>query len=100
MRTITGTSCFTSVTAAINYYRPLYDTRAEAHHAVLEKLWLGEIYASPPHHQPDQKLIMVDNGTRWAIVSDDKSPESCRHQFKTLTASGIRCPTCGERGYH
>lgn len=60
-----GTSHFVSRSAAERYYKPYgYEDVAEA---VTRKLAEGEIHIGKPALKPGQKLVTVDDGTRYAI---------------------------------
>jgi hypothetical protein len=61
--TITGTSHFVSRQAAYKYYEPygyaIYD--------VDEKVHAKEIHIGKPALKPGQRLVVIDEGTRYAI---------------------------------
>lgn len=70
--TINGTSHFVSVQKAIDYYRngEILDNPAEFEQLVKEKIESGEISIGPPDFKNNEKLIKIDNGTRYAIVTN------------------------------
>jgi len=60
-----GTAFFVSKAAAITYYRPYhYEDVVEA---VNRKLAEGEIHIGPPPLEPGESLVIIDQGTRYAI---------------------------------
>ena len=65
-----GTAFFVSKAAAITYYRPYhYEDVVEA---VNRKLAEGEIHIGPPPLEPGESLVIIDQGTRYAIRESDK----------------------------
>ena len=68
--TVWGTGYFVSKAAAITYYRPYhYEDVVEA---VNRKLADGEIHIGPPPLEPGETLVIIDNGTRYAIRESDQ----------------------------
>lgn len=59
-----GTSYFVSVATARRYYADYGFTRGQ----VLRKVEIGEIRLGRPDTEPGQKIEIIDNGTRYAIV--------------------------------
>lgn len=65
-RILIGTSYFADRAAAIRYYKPYHHASTE--HAVDAKLKAGEIHLGlPPGYRPDD-VILIDGGTRYAIL--------------------------------
>lgn len=60
-----GTSYFVSRSAAERYYKPY--GYVDVVEAVTRKLAEGEIHIGKPELKPGQKLVTVDDGTRYAI---------------------------------
>lgn len=62
-----GTNHFTSIRGAQAYYAPygcdLFD--------IMTKIRSGEIHIGKPELKPGQRLRIIDNGTRYAIVEDE-----------------------------
>lgn len=69
---ITGTSHFVSVQKAIDYYRngEILESPAFLERLVKEKIEDGEISIGPPSFNENEKLLIIDNGTRYAITDD------------------------------
>lgn len=68
--TITGTSNFVSFTKACDYYRNQGNedlSPADLELLVLAKKGDGEITIGKPDVQPGQRLLVIDDGTRYAI---------------------------------
>lgn len=62
-----GTSHFKSRNAARRYYEPYgYDAAA-----VDRKIADGEIHLGPPILKPGESLSLIDDGTRYAIKSEN-----------------------------
>lgn len=59
-----GTSYFPSLETAIRYYRDYSEDRQ----SVTRKLELGEIHIGQPPRKLGDKLLLIDAGTRWAIM--------------------------------
>jgi hypothetical protein len=87
----TGTSYFVSKAAAVRYYTPYgYDNPREA---VERKLAEGEIHIGKPEIKDGQRLLVVDEGTRYAI-------EDREHKWQVLgdeTPFYFNCYRCGGR---
>jgi hypothetical protein len=66
--TITGTSHFVSIDAAAEYYKDYHYTSTRA--AVLRKIHDGEIHIGKPATKRGEHVQLIDNGLRYAIVSD------------------------------
>ncbi len=64
---ITGTSYFPSLTAAILYYRPYGFDRAD----VARKLLTDEIKIGYPPTADDERVVIIDNGNRYAVARDE-----------------------------
>jgi hypothetical protein len=65
--TITGTSHFVSFQTAVRYYRPYgYENTVET---VKRKLLEGEIHIGRPEVKAGDRLILLDNGTRYGVES-------------------------------
>lgn len=67
--TITGTSHFVNFTKACDYYRdyvPGY-TPAALERYVRAKIDDGEIYLGKPELEPGQRLLVIDDGCRYAV---------------------------------
>lgn len=76
-----GTSYFVSRELAIRYYRPYH--YEDTTRAVGAKLAGGEIHIGKPPLQPGDKLLIIDEGTRYAI-QEAKEPELGNPQGVTL----------------
>lgn len=63
---ITGTSCFVSFRAAVRYYGAY---ESDARQVVMRKLSEGEIHVGRPDTKPNERLLIIDDDTRWAIES-------------------------------
>lgn len=82
--TRTGTSYFVSEKAAIRYYRPYgYRNAAET---VRRKLAEGEIHIGKPQLKAGERLVIVDNGTRYAIEQFDPPSMTL---YDAIKAAGI-----------
>lgn len=66
--TIIGTSHFRTAISAMRYYRDYYADFDETSREVDRKISAGEIHIGPPSVKPGQRLTMIDNHTRYAIV--------------------------------
>lgn len=66
---ITGTSHFVSFTKACDYYKEYnaYGTPAEVERAVRSKIADGEIAIGQPTLKPGERLLLIDDGCRYAI---------------------------------
>jgi hypothetical protein len=64
-----GTAYFPTLAHAASYYRPYgyNDLRG----TVLRKVNAGEIHIGKPKLKPGQRLILIDNGTRYAIEESE-----------------------------
>jgi hypothetical protein len=60
-----GTNYFLSFAAAVRYYRDYHGN--DACIVVPQKLRDGEIHIGRPILKPGQRLVLIDNGTRYAI---------------------------------
>lgn len=60
-----GTAYFVSIDKAAMYYRD-YEG-ADGYAAVRRKLREGSIHIGKPGVKPGERLIVIDNGTRYAI---------------------------------
>lgn len=74
--TITGTSYFVSEYRAALYYRSEYPTNSKgamslAKATVRRNLAEGAIHIGKPELKEGESLALVDNGTRYAIVSKE-----------------------------
>lgn len=69
MTTITGTAHFVNFTKACDYYRHQeeYSTPMELEKIVRGKLEEEEIYLGKPELEVGQRLILLDDGTRYGI---------------------------------
>lgn len=68
--TITGTSHFVNFTKACDYYRDQGNdelTPAELERLVRDKIAEGEIDLGKPDVPVGARLLLIDNGTRYAI---------------------------------
>ena len=65
--TIVGTSYFVSIDRAAMYYRDYHFKDGFA--TVRRKLNDGEIHIGKPPLKEGERLIVIDNGTRYAIES-------------------------------
>jgi hypothetical protein len=65
---MTGTCYFVSEQAAVSYYVPYCGTRVDAALAVARKLRAGEIHVGKPQVLPGERLVLIDNRTRYAIL--------------------------------
>jgi len=63
-----GTCNFVSIAAAVSYYVPYYGCRIEAALAVARKIREGEIQVGKPQVLPGERLVLIDNRTRYAIL--------------------------------
>jgi hypothetical protein len=69
----TGTCHFVNFTKACDYYRGQGNddlTPAELEQLVREKIDGAEIYIGKPDVPVGAKLILIDNGTRYALVTE------------------------------
>lgn len=62
-----GTSHFPTFNAACEYYR----TYGESSRDVMRKAASGEIHIGPPELHNGDRLILIDNHLRYAIVRKD-----------------------------
>lgn len=62
---IVGTAWFVNKAAAIRYYREYEFNNAES--AVERKLAEGQIHIGQPPLKSGEALLLIDNGTRYAI---------------------------------
>jgi hypothetical protein len=62
-----GTACFVNEDAAVRYYRDQNFTREDVRRKASE----GEISFGKPTLKDGERLIVVDNGTRYAIEWDE-----------------------------
>lgn len=67
--TKTGTAYFKSMSRAAHYFAEQGDEDAAV--TVANKLRDGEIHIGRPPLLPGQALVLIDNGTRWAIIEED-----------------------------
>lgn len=82
-----GTSYFVSLDAAIRYYRPYFTgTRRDLARYVQTKVDTGEIHIGKPHVLDGGKLLVIDNGTRYAIEVQEAPVKGAR----TGSASNAR----------
>lgn len=63
-----GTSHFVSLRAAARYYKGQNENRRD----VERKLREGLIHIGPPEIKAGERLEVIDNGTRYAIVSPER----------------------------
>lgn len=71
--TITGTNHFTSFNAAVRYYSD-YEidmSLSELGQLVAQKLMNGEIHLGAPDAGVNEKIVQIDEGHRYAIVSEE-----------------------------
>lgn len=61
-----GTAHFVTLAHAVAYYRPYGFDRSD----VQRKLAEGEIFIGPPVLKAGERLVLTDNGQRYAIESD------------------------------
>ncbi len=66
-----GTSYFVSRAKAIKYYGS--QTYADPAYTVHQKLKDGEIHIGVPHLRSDERLSIIDDGTRYAITDDKET---------------------------
>jgi hypothetical protein len=66
MTTRYGTSYFVDWQSAVKYYRPQYDINT-----IERKFLKGDFHIGAPRLKTGEKLVVVDNGTRYAIESDN-----------------------------
>jgi hypothetical protein len=65
-----GTSHFVSLAKAAMYYRD-YEG-GDGYATARRKLSVGEIHIGPPEQtKQNQRLVIIDNGTRYAIEEDE-----------------------------
>lgn len=64
-----GTSHFVDMPSAIRYYKAQGDDAA----SVRSKLDEGSIHLGKPVLKPGQRLHLLDEGTRYAIIEEDIS---------------------------
>jgi hypothetical protein len=71
--TIIGTPHFVNFTKACDYYRDYVPSRtpAELERNVRAKIAEGEISLGKPDVQVGERLLLIDNGTRYAIERED-----------------------------
>lgn len=62
-----GTAHFRTMASAARYYR---DYEPDGLAAAQRKLRAGEIHIGKPQLKPGQQLILIDNGSRYAIEDD------------------------------
>lgn len=62
-----GTSHFVNRLAAIRYYLPYGYTAA----TLARKEEEGEIHFGPPPLKPGERLVVIDDGTRYAIETEE-----------------------------
>lgn len=65
-----GTNYFVSRALAVKYYSA-YESDPER--AVERKLADGEIHIGVPHLRSDERLLRIDDGTRYAIQETDSA---------------------------
>jgi hypothetical protein len=63
-----GTHHFVNRGAAVRYFLDYEDSMNRACRAVERKLRDGSIKLGRPETQPGERLVLVDNATRYAIV--------------------------------
>lgn len=75
-----GTAYFRSLTTAAQYYRDT--TGNDGYRTASKKLAEGEIYIGRPPCDPGERVVLIDNGTRYAIEvqSWDKLTERKRKE--------------------
>lgn len=68
-----GTSHFVSLSAAIIYYHPYEPgaTSAQVRATVERKISEGSIHIGKPVLRPSETLLIIDDGTRYAITSKE-----------------------------
>ena len=97
---IIGTSHFVSKAHAIRYYLA-YESGCytECHQsataAVAQKLAEGEIHIGEPALKPGQKLLVIDNGTRYAIEESTNNPNCDNDKCKSATGEVRLLPAGG-----
>ena len=62
-----GTSYFVSFELAVSYYKAYGFSRQD----VGSKRARGEIHIGEPRLRPGQRLVVIDEGTRYAIEEDE-----------------------------
>lgn len=62
-----GTSHFVSMDKAIKYYRSYARMYAEVVRLIERKLAEGEIHLGLPEVKAGQRVVVIDEGTRYAI---------------------------------
>lgn len=62
-----GTSYFVSFDKACDYYRTYEETSSAAVASVVSKIAEGSIHIGKPALKPGERLLVIDNGTRYAI---------------------------------
>lgn len=62
-----GTAHFVTKRRAISYYRDYEGDTTAAREAVYRKLSAGEIFIGPPKLKPGEKLVVIDEGRRYAV---------------------------------
>lgn len=88
MGTQWGTAYFVSLPAACRYYLPYGFSPRD----VDEKIKAGEIHIGQPEVKPGQKLVIVDEGTRYAIEDVEPLPWMNREQLDNFLGAE-RIPT-------
>lgn len=73
---IIGTSHFPTLHCAIRYYMPYEGSYKETKPVVERKLDEGQIHLGKPAIKPGQKLILIDEGTRYAIIENEPRPST------------------------
>jgi hypothetical protein len=72
--TVNGTCHFVNFTKACDYYRDQGNdelTPAQLEKLVREKIDEGEVVLGPPDLKPGQKMLLIDNNTRYGIETAD-----------------------------
>ena len=69
--TIVGTCHFPSIAKARRYYRAYSAGAVDVESMVQRKFAEGEIKLGSPQLKPGDRLILIDQGTRYGIVTPD-----------------------------
>jgi hypothetical protein len=72
MKVTVGTSYFVDRVKAVKYYRNQCHDNRMALAVVANRLRAGDIHIGKPDIKPGQELIIIDDGTRYAIVEVDR----------------------------
>lgn len=70
-----GTSHFVNMDLAIKYYWPYAHTYADVVRLVERKLAEGEIHLGLPEVKAGQRVVVIDEGTRYGIEETNEEGE-------------------------